>query len=74
MDRKGAPIDLTTPKDSETESDILDDGSDKRCVCDKYEPGELVNHDEVYFTNIEECDSCGHLAHMLSVLRQWFCC
>ena len=68
LNRKGAPIDLTTPDASENESDIVDDDGEKCCVCDKYEPVELVNHDEVYFVKWGECDSCGHWTHLR------FCC
>ena len=45
-------------------SDIVDDGGNKCCVCDKYEPAELVNHDEVNFVKWGECDSYGHWTHL----------
>ena len=68
LSNRGGPINLTTPEDSEAESDISIDDEEKCCVCHKFEPEELKNHDEVYFVNWGECESCGHWTHLK------FCC
>ena len=51
LNRKDGPIDLTTAEASKTESDNAEDSCAKCCVCDKYEPDELITHDEVYSVN-----------------------
>ena len=68
LNKKGGPIDPTTPEASESDSDISDEENACCCVCDRFPPEGFVACDEVVLLKWAQCDLCPHWVHLR------FCC
>ena len=64
LNKKGGPIDLTTPEASESDSDISDEEGACCCVYDRFQPEGFVACDEVVLLKWAQCDLCPHWVHL----------